>query len=41
MPTPFVIPTSVPKEHYYAALSSEGDDENDNGMQERGASEWM
>ena len=29
MPPPFVIPTSVPKENYYTALSSEGDKNND------------
>ena len=29
MPTPFVVPTSMPKENYYVALSSEGDDNND------------
>ena len=29
MPTPYVIPTSIRKENYYTALSSEGDNDND------------
>ena len=29
MPIPFFIPNSVPKENHYAALSSEGDNNDD------------